>query len=1064
MGSVWAMKELVANNAAGTLVQNLEGKLHEDGTPVIVWNVQSDMSGMTMFTTNLVQRSVNISDTVPAGTQPTDPGTDPGTNPGTDPGTNPGTDPGTNPGTGSDPAIAEGLWDTSTSISTETLLASHEAMIVSPKVQVTSSGNVFVSWLKQSDPDATTLEPTQTDITIMRRTTDAADNLVWSDPSSAMFNPVGYNTAATDTQFVVNPVSGDGIATWNYNAATHTSEFMGGMGHFMGGTSIDEGHATKILSDSTGQVYLLAQAHMMGGFGLSVYQRTAPDTWSSTPIQLHRMDMADPYALVNHFLIATVDGQDNIRAIWLEEHVGVMALQTATYDATVASWGPVTEIQAHDVVLNRLASGIASGIPGSSDLQLVLYQQDGMAHAVFGAGYTEASGWSMPMRLDEPTSTSMMSMAPAFLANTAGHVLVAWVEKDSSMTASNTSGMMNMLMAKQYMPGMGWHPVEHITHASMMADVTALEVAISTTGEATATWVESSAMGSNIIASHKLSMGTPWTQKELIGHVPNADGSIQALATGLDINNVPIILWAVMQSDGVNDTFQIWRNGRLTAIADATGNGTDPGTDPGTNPGTDPGTDPGPGTSDPGAGGNDIPATVNWTTPVMASQMMHSASSFKFFGPQIVLDDIGGSSIRMAMKNRNGSSGTTVTTVHNEIVRSIDGTNWESILMGSGLMNDLSNTAILETINAVPTTGNLYGLIRDGETLYLARYLPDSGWGKLEIPGVNAYISRKNMQLTTNDTGMVTVVWHEPSAACCNVDIHAKHYMLVNGWQDTDTISVPAQSILMPHVVDSDGSVHVSWLVDNPDLSVGGFNMKMATYTPMVGWSETMDGPTGIRSGITKTTSSGTHKVVAVADVANNTIDAYVVDNSGNWTLHQNINQKVAGDNVGLVRHNDMQVVAGGSDHFMVAWREFGPDGNGGFEVRYSTALIHYMVDASTGMSMWHIENPSQVGGFNSEIESDLQFVLDSMGNAYAVWTSVDNAADTDNVYVNNAPMGSAWAETPELLASYDINAGNYAGHVSMAINSLGNIGIAWDQHMATSSMAMHNVWFVEKQ
>jgi hypothetical protein len=354
-------------------------------------------------------------------------------------------------------------------------------------------------------------------------------------------------------------------------------------------------------------------------------------------------------------------------------------------------------------------------------------------------------------------------------------------------------------------------------------------------------------------------------------------------------------------------------------------------------------------------------------------------------------------------------------------------------------------------------------LIRDGETLYLARYLPNAGWSKLEIPGVSAKISRNNLQLTTNDTGMVTITWHEPAEQCCNVEIHAKHYMLANGWQATETISVPAQTILTPHVVGGDGRVHVAWLVDSAS-ELSRFDMKMATYTPMVGWSEEIDGPTGLRPGVTKTTSSGDHKVVVVADVVSNTIDAYVVNNEGIWTEHENINQKVSGDNVRVLRHNDIQVVAGGTDHFMVAWRELGPNGSGGFEVRYRTALIHYMVDTGTGMAMWHIENPSQVGGINSELESNLQFVLDSMGNAYAVWTGVDNAADTDNVYVNHAPMGSTWADTPELLASYNMNAGNYAGRVSIAINSLGNIGIAWDQHMSSSSVSMHHVWFVQNQ
>jgi hypothetical protein len=238
----------------------------------------------------------------------------------------------------------------------------------------------------------------------------------------------------------------------------------------------------------------------------------------------------------------------------------------------------------------------------------------------------------------------------------------------------------------------------------------------------------------------------------------------------------------------------------------------------------------------------------------------------------------------------------------------------------------------------------------------------------------------------------------------------------------------------------------------------------MATYTPMMGWSEELDGPAGLPSAVIKTNSSGDNSVVAVTDLSTNTIDVYIVNSNGAWTRHSNINQKADGDGINLIRHIDMQVIAGGADHFMVAWHESGPDGNGGSELRYRTAMIHSMVDPDTGMAMWVIEDPSLVGGVNSGNESNLQFVLDSMGNAYAVWTSADTAADTDNVYVNHAPMGSAWLQTPELLASYDMNAGNYAGHVSIAINSIGKIGIAWDQHMTSGSMAEHDVWFVQNQ
>jgi len=1060
----WAMKELIA--APENPIQNLAGALHEDGTPWVVWGEQSTMAnGMLMLTTQLSQRNANVSDTIPAGGDTGSGGTDPGTG-GTDPGTG-GTDPGTggtDPGTGGgglDSGAVGELWATSDNISSTEILTSTQAEITMPKLQVTYGGNLFASWLIQSEPDPDTAELTQSDITVMRGVPNADGVYSWSDPASTMFNPVGYNAAATDTQFIVNPVTGDGITAWNLNEVTYTSEFMANMGHFMGNAQLPEGHATKILVDSSGQVYLLTQTHMIDGFGLSVYKRTVADQWSTTPVQLHRMDMNNAYNLVNHFLIAAVDGQDNLRAIWLEEQAGEWSLQNAIYNTADDTWSAVSEVHSHDMTLNRLVGGMASGTVDSADLQLILHQQDGMVHSIFAVAYT-ADGWALPIRLDEQTDTVTMVSAPSMVANPSGDALVGWVQTDSTMSASNTSGKMNMIMAKRYMPGMGWHAVEHVAHAGMMADASTVNVAMNATGDATVTWIESGAMESDIVASHYVAANAAWSQKELIAETASSDGTITAVATGLDSNNVPLVLWGVKQTDGINDILHLWRNSRLSAIADAqTGGDTGGGNTGGGNTGG--GNASGSGTTDPNAGGNEIPDSVNWTTPVMTSQMMHSTANFRVYGPQVVLDDIGGTSIRTAMAHLNGGYGTSLTTIGNQIVRSEDNSTWENILIGSSLLDDLSNTALIESIRAVPTTGNLYGLIRDGEKLYLARYLPDAGWNKLEIPDVPAKISRRNLQLTTNDTGMVTIAWHQASQDCCTVDIHAKHFMSATGWQETQTITVPAESVIKPHVVDTDGKVHVAWLVANPEESVGGFNMHMATYTPMVGWSDVIDGPTGLRSGLTKTTSSGEHKVVVVTDQVNNTIDAYVINSAGGWAKYENINHKTADDGVRIGRHNDTQIVAGGADHFMAAWREYGPNGNGGSEVRYRTVMIHYMTDPG-GMAMWHIEAPSLVGGMNTDNESNLNFVLDNAGNAYAVWTAVDQEANTDNVYVNQASMSNPWATMPELLAAYDMGAGNYAGHTSMAINSLGKVGIAWDQHMTTSGMAMHHVWFVESE
>jgi hypothetical protein len=456
------------------------------------------------------------------------------------------------------------------------------------------------------------------------------------------------------------------------------------------------------------------------------------------------------------------------------------------------------------------------------------------------------------------------------------------------------------------------------------------------------------------------------------------------------------------------------------------------------------------------------PESVNWTTPLMAVQMMHTTTSSRFYGPQVVLDDLDAGVIRMSMANISSGNGTRTTVVDNQAMRRDESGEWTDILLGSGLLTGLSTSAVLEQFRAIPTTGNIYGLIRDSDKLYLARYMPESGWSKLEIPGISSSISRKNLHLVTNMTGMVSVTWHQPASTCCRTEILAKHFMIESGWAEAKKISVPAHHVVMPHAVDAEGNVHVAWL-ESSATNANRFDVKLATYTPMVGWSATSNGPTQLASASVANVAAGEHRMIAVTNVIASTVDVYSLRHDGTWATFANVNQKASDDGTKILRSKDTRIIAAGSDQVMVAWRE-SATGNGVTEVRYRTAAAHHMTDTTTGMDMWHWDAPSQIGGMNAESESDLNYALDSMGNAYAVWTSVDKAKSTSNIYANKAAVGAAWASMPELLASYDMSGGSYALHCSIAFNSLGKIAIVWDQHMPTTSMAMHRVWFVENE
>jgi hypothetical protein len=451
---------------------------------------------------------------------------------------------------------------------------------------------------------------------------------------------------------------------------------------------------------------------------------------------------------------------------------------------------------------------------------------------------------------------------------------------------------------------------------------------------------------------------------------------------------------------------------------------------------------------------------------MLASEMTHSTSSFRIYGPQLQLDDLGNASIRLAMSNRNYGSDSSIKQVMNQVVQSsqpdlsMDRDSFMNILMDSTVLQDLSSGALIESIQAVPSSGTLYALIRDDDRLYLARNILDNGWSKVLIPDVSARISRNNMQLTINKTGMVTLVWYTAQENSFAMQLNAKHFMTSTEWSATESIAVSSEAIIKPYNVDDQGLVHVAWVTPNLDPAVGGFDLKMAQYTPMVGWSEVMDGPMGISSAIATLSVSGMHKVVAVTDAVSDMVDAYILQDDGSWAAHKNINQHQEGDGVRLRHHNKLMITAGGGDHFLVAWRERA-DVNGSIEYRYRSSMLHYMTDAS-GMAMWHVESPSLLNGLSTDLESHLDYVLDQNGKAYAVWTAVDSAENTDNVYVNTATMNNGWDAMPVRLASYDLSIGNSAGSASIAINANDSVGVAWDQHVAGSTVATHRLWYAQ--
>jgi len=425
-----------------------------------------------------------------------------------------------------------GYWDT-----VNELTEAHQAMgstltLHDTKLVAAGHDKAFLSWTQSSNETGADVQS----IKIMQATAGADNVYSWSDPASHMFMPVGHTSTATDGQFSVNPVSGDGYAMWSDGGSIKLSEFMAGMGHFMGTATLGEGHAASILVDSAGTAYMLAQDHMPGGFGFLVSKRTAHNNWT-TMTALHRMDMMNAYAMPNHFFKAMVDGQNNIVVVWLETQADATRLMTATLNTTDDTWTAepimiLDNTNMNGVALDSLVSMAVTGVTGTDSIHIVLYQETETEKGIFVTGYMAEHGWHMAMRKDAQTETRKIASAPVYGRNGQGHLIAAWVEAE---------GMNQTVVALQYDATNGWGMPMDLETAAMNTMISELGLAVNMSGNALVTWVESDDTGVRVLAALQ-KHDAMWAVKELLAEYP-AGTHVHKPTGFLNHGGTPSVAW-----------------------------------------------------------------------------------------------------------------------------------------------------------------------------------------------------------------------------------------------------------------------------------------------------------------------------------------------------------------------------------------------------------------------------------------------------------------------------------------------------------------------------------------
>ena len=318
--------------------------------------------------------------------------------------------------------LSKGVWTASVTLATESYDTSTNPPAPEQQLDIASNGTVILSWMTDSSIKA-------------MRSTLASGYSDWQTPSPGVYSPSGMSNVEM-TAFTADKSSGDGYMLWADGSNLKVSEFMTSMSttpHFMGTATLADGHAPRVLVDSAGSAYLISQSHMMNGFGLSVSKRTGFSLWSES-VQLHRMglDAVNAINMPHDSLTTFIDGQHNVRAVWIEAQAADSRLMTAVYNTIDDTWGAAEAIldsagDTYGISIGDIRTLSVSGEHGNDSVHLVVYLDSGSDQAIYTIDY-DGTVWDHPMRRDvDDMGMADIISGPAYAVYHNAHIVV-WVE------------------------------------------------------------------------------------------------------------------------------------------------------------------------------------------------------------------------------------------------------------------------------------------------------------------------------------------------------------------------------------------------------------------------------------------------------------------------------------------------------------------------------------------------------------------------------------------------------------------------------------------------------------
>lgn len=391
-----------------------------------------------------------------------------------------------------------GVWGTSNALMTEDGPASDS---INQTLDIAENGTVLLS------------SSTESSVKVMRAT--FSENYQdWKTPSPGVYSPSSSDMPSTSTMamFGADKASGDGYIVWGNGTNIKVSDYMTSMSstpHSMGTANLDDGHAPQLLVSRSGSAHLVTQVHMNNGFGLNAFSRSGFATWSSA-VQLHRMgmDTANAISMSHDDLSAFIDGNNNLRVIWIETQAANIRLMTAVFDTTAGSWSEASAIldsagDTHGVDIASINSISASGEHGNANVHLAIMQVTASDESIITMDFI-GTAWSHPMRRDNDMSGMASIVGPVVSAVFHEEHVMIWVDAHMGN---------NSIKSFRYSPTNGWGTaVKNVAVAESGASIDKLGLALNHEGHALATWIESDGSDVNIAGSLQIP-GTDWQKK-----------------------------------------------------------------------------------------------------------------------------------------------------------------------------------------------------------------------------------------------------------------------------------------------------------------------------------------------------------------------------------------------------------------------------------------------------------------------------------------------------------------------------------------------------------------------